>query len=109
MDILEKALFHEEDLVIPLPKASKPHTPSTSTSPHLEQPLSADNKSQPPGTEPQPSTSTSSNDQVGSVRIDGEASLMKVPALLDVEMIVTSTDVIRQVSIALNRYVFSDS
>lgn len=106
MDILEKALFHEEDLVIPLPKATKqPHTPSTTTSPHLEQqlPPTTDNKPQLDWTDPQPPATASSTDQGGNA-VDGEVPLMKVPALLDVEMIVSSTDVIRQVSITQQKY-----
>ena len=96
VDILEKALFHEEDLVIPLPKASKfPSSPS----PHVDQPTDI-NKSQPAGNDQQTSIVTSANDQGGSdvpKNEEAEAVLMKVPSLLDVEMIISSTDVITQV------------
>ena len=94
VDILEKALFHNDDLVIPLPRAAPKSNRSRVVSP------SCDDKTQSTGTsDTQLVPPTGANDQGCSE--EGEhvstAVEMKVPELLDVETVVSFADVISQV------------
>ena len=99
MDILEKALYHEDDLLIPLPKART--IPKVDSQP-TEPPPQPQDKNLTTAEQLQDS-GTSSVDQGSSeaATTAPKGLIMKVSPLLDVDIVVPLSDVIGQVMLSI--------
>jgi len=105
VDILEKALYHEDDLLIPLPKARTIHKIDSQP---IEPPPFQPQDQVPAATEQPHDSGASSTEQDGSepVTTPPKGLIMKVSPLLDVDIVVPLSDVISQICLDLGSYYF---